>query len=49
VVSQKERAFATGVLNAGTNAGAIIAPLIVPFIALAYGWRELFSSWAPPD
>jgi ACS family hexuronate transporter-like MFS transporter len=39
---KKERAFATGVLNAGTNAGAIIAPLIVPFIALAYGWRGAF-------
>ncbi len=39
---RKERAFATGILNSGTNVGAIIAPLIVPFIALAYGWRMTF-------
>lgn len=39
---KKERAFATGILNAGTNVGAIIAPLIVPFIAVAYGWRITF-------
>ncbi len=31
---QKERAFAAGVFNAGSNIGAIIAPLIVPMIAL---------------
>lgn len=39
---KKERAFATGIFNAGTNIGAIIAPLTVPFIAVAYGWRLTF-------
>ncbi|MCC6723433.1 MAG: MFS transporter [Saprospiraceae bacterium] len=39
---KKERAFATGILNSGTNVGAIIAPLIVPYLALQYGWRTTF-------
>lgn len=39
---KKERAFATGIFNAGTNVGAIVAPLTVPFIAAAYGWRMAF-------
>lgn len=39
---KKERAFATGILNAGSNVGAIIAPLIVPFIAAEFGWRTTF-------
>lgn len=39
---KRERAFATGILNAGTNVGAIIAPLIVPFLAIKYGWRMTF-------
>jgi ACS family hexuronate transporter-like MFS transporter len=39
---KKERAFATGLFNAGSNAGAIIAPLVVPFIALKWGWQEAF-------
>lgn len=37
-----ERAFATGIFNAGSNVGAIVTPLIVPVIALAYGWRAAF-------
>ncbi len=39
---KKERSFATGIFNSGTNVGAIIAPLTVPFIAVAYGWRLTF-------
>ncbi|WP_336516816.1 MFS transporter [Pollutibacter soli] len=39
---KKERSFATGIFNAGTNIGAIVAPLTVPFIAEAYGWRAAF-------
>ncbi len=38
----KERALAIGVFNAGSNVGAIITPLIVPAITLAYGWRMAF-------
>ncbi len=39
---KKERAFATGLYNSGANVGAIIAPLIVPFIAKAWGWEWAF-------
>lgn len=39
---KKERAFATGVFNAGSNVGAIVAPLAVPWIALTWGWQEAF-------
>ena len=39
---QKERALANGVFNAGTNVGAIVTPLIVPMVTLAFGWRAAF-------
>ncbi|RVT43577.1 MFS transporter [Sphingobium algorifonticola] len=39
---QKERAFAIGLFNAGANVGAIVTPLLVPWITLAYGWRMAF-------
>ena len=39
---RKERALATGIFNAGSNMGAIIAPLIVPWITLRFGWRWAF-------
>ena len=39
---QKERAFAVGLFNCGSNVGAIIAPLAVPWIALHLGWRWAF-------
>ena len=39
---QRERAFATGIFNAGSNIGAIVTPLIVPGITLALGWRAAF-------
>ncbi|HVF95443.1 MAG TPA: MFS transporter [Sphingomonas sp.] len=38
----RERAFATGVFNAGANIGAVITPLIVPVITIAFGWRMAF-------
>lgn len=38
----RERALATGVFNAGSNVGAIVAPLAVPWIALHWGWRLAF-------
>ncbi|HEY0930947.1 MAG TPA: MFS transporter [Gemmatimonas sp.] len=37
-----ERAFATGIFNAGSNVGAIITAIIVPWITLTWGWREAF-------
>ena len=39
---KKERALATGIFNSGSNIGAIIAPLTVPFIAAELGWRWAF-------
>jgi len=39
---RKERALATGIFNAGTSAGAIITPLLVPRIAESIGWRWAF-------
>jgi MFS transporter, ACS family, hexuronate transporter len=39
---KKERAFATGLFNSGSNIGAIIAPLTVPFIAKEWGWQWAF-------
>ena len=39
---KEERALATGIFNAGTNTGAILTPLIVPWIALNWGWRWAF-------
>jgi MFS transporter, ACS family, hexuronate transporter len=39
---QRERAFAIGIFNAGSNVGAIITPLIVPFVMLTFGWQWAF-------
>lgn len=39
---RRERAFATSIFNAGTNAGPILAPAIVPWIAYTYGWQVTF-------
>ncbi len=39
---KKERALATGIFNAGTNVGVVVAALMVPWIALTLGWRWAF-------
>ncbi len=39
---KRERALATGIFNAGTNTGAIVTPLLVPWIVLTWGWRWAF-------
>jgi ACS family hexuronate transporter-like MFS transporter len=39
---KRERALATGIFNSGSNVGAIIAPLLVPVVALHFGWRACF-------
>jgi ACS family hexuronate transporter-like MFS transporter len=39
---RKERALATGIFNAGSNVGAILTPLMVPWIALTWGWPAAF-------
>jgi ACS family hexuronate transporter-like MFS transporter len=39
---KRERALATGIFNAGTNVGAIVTPLVVPWITVQWGWRWAF-------
>jgi ACS family hexuronate transporter-like MFS transporter len=39
---KSERALATGIFNSGSNVGAIVAPLVVPWITARYGWRWAF-------
>ncbi len=37
-----ERSLATGIFNSGSNVGAIVAPLVVPWLTSAYGWQTSF-------
>jgi len=39
---QKERSFATGIFNSGSNVGVIVAALAVPALTLRFGWRAAF-------
>ncbi len=39
---KNERAFATGIFNSGTNVGALVTPLVVPWITLYWGWQWAF-------
>ncbi|HEX8400158.1 MAG TPA: MFS transporter [Allosphingosinicella sp.] len=39
---KEERAFAVGIFNAGANIGAILTPLMAPFLVLWFGWRVAF-------
>ncbi|MEO5914496.1 MAG: MFS transporter [Luteolibacter sp.] len=38
----KERALATGIFNAGTNIGAILCPIAVPWMYSHIGWESTF-------
>src|SRR5580692_8598731 len=38
----EERALATGIFNSGTSAGALIAPLLIPWVAVRFGWQAAF-------
>lgn len=38
----RERALAVGLFNCGSNVGAIVTPLVVPWLTLRYGWRWAF-------
>ena len=38
----KERGLATGIFNAGTSVGVVLALIIVPWILVRYGWQEVF-------
>ena len=49
------RSFAVGVVNSGSSIGAMIAPPVVGFLALTWGWRTAFFVtgcigliWLPP-
>jgi ACS family hexuronate transporter-like MFS transporter len=39
---RKERALATGIFNSGTNVGALLTPLIVPWVLAQWGWQWAF-------
>jgi ACS family hexuronate transporter-like MFS transporter len=39
---QSERSLATGIFNSGANVGAILAPAIVPWITIRFGWHAAF-------
>jgi ACS family hexuronate transporter-like MFS transporter len=39
---KKERALATGIFNAGTSVGVVIALLMTPYIFAQYGWQNVF-------
>jgi len=39
---QRERALAIGIFNAGSNVGAITAPLLIYLMLPAFGWRMTF-------
>lgn len=39
---KRERSFATGIFNAGTNVGVILTALFVPWIILTWGWQYSF-------
>src|SRR5467141_2774724 len=39
---KKERALSTGIFNAGTSLGAMLTPVVVPWINARWGWRGAF-------
>ena len=39
---KKERSLAAGIFNSGTNVGAILAPISVPWLATRWGWQSAF-------
>ncbi len=39
---KKERAFATGIFNAGSNIAAVVGPFLIMWIFENYGWHEAF-------
>ncbi len=39
---KRERALATGIFNSGTNIGALLTPIAVPFLTINYGWQTAF-------
>lgn len=39
---KRERALATGIFNSGTNVGALVAPAVVPWLTIQFGWQVAF-------
>jgi ACS family hexuronate transporter-like MFS transporter len=39
---RKERALSTGIFNAGSNVGVLVAALLVPWLTVAFGWPTAF-------
>jgi ACS family hexuronate transporter-like MFS transporter len=39
---RRERAFAMGIFNAGSGTGALVAPPLIAYVTLRYGWRDAF-------
>jgi ACS family hexuronate transporter-like MFS transporter len=42
----RERALATGLFNAGSNVGALLTPIAVPWLTVAFGWPVAFYATA---
>lgn len=40
---EKDRSFALGVMNTAPNAGAVMAPLLIPPMAVLFGWKATFA------
>jgi MFS transporter, ACS family, hexuronate transporter len=45
---KRERALATGLFNSGTNVGALVTPLVVPWITITWGWYWAFVGRVSP-
>lgn len=39
---KKERALAIGILDSGSNIGACVGPILVPWLLAVYGWQAAF-------
>jgi ACS family hexuronate transporter-like MFS transporter len=39
---KSERALATGIFNSGSNFGAVLAPAVVPWLTVTFGWPAAF-------
>lgn len=38
----EERTLANGIFNSGTSAAYLVAPLLIPFVAVRFGWQAAF-------
>lgn len=40
--TQKERSVALGIVNTAPNIGAVVTPLVIPALAVLFGWKAAF-------